>query len=217
MSKTLLVSILLVIIILAPTALSASKPNWVSVGKYAEYELILERSDGSRASGYARFEIIEVYDDHAVMKASYENPIDGSTWSREDTWYYDKSYYDVIINPNELRARNYPIEDKTVPAGTFKCYKVERGSLTIWYEVSTGLTVYGVDKASYGRMIIQLKSTNIIGGFPWLWIMIAVTIVVVVVAVVLVIVLKARKAATTAPTQPPAPETLNAPPPPPSS
>jgi len=212
-----LVSILLITLILAPITLSATKPDWVSVGKYAEYELILEGSDGTRETGYVRIEIKEVYNDHAVLKVSINIPGSGSE-DREDTWYYDKSYHGIILNPAGLRAKNYPIEDKSVPAGTFKCYKVERVSGTAWYEVSTGLLVYGEVAVLGARGIVQLKSTNIIGGFPWLLI-IAVIVIVVVVAVVLVVVSKIRKVATTAPppTQPPTPEAPTVQPPPTST
>jgi len=208
--------ILLIAVILAPITLSATKPDWVSVGKYAEYEVILEARDGTRVSGYIKLEVKEVHEDHAVIKVSTNVPEFGSRES-DEKWYYSKSFGDIIVNPDELRAGGYPVEDKTVPAGTFKSYKVARGLSTAWYEASTGLLVYAEETTLGGRTIIQLKSTNIIGGFPWLLVLLAIIAVIVAVAVVaVVLVLVFRKALTTAstPTQPPTPETPGASPPP---
>jgi len=210
MNKTLIVSILLIAIILTPTALSASKPSWVAPGKYAEYEV---KVSGFSETGSLRWEIKEVHDTYAMVEISMRIPFTGESTSSTEKWTYGENLGgDLAIDPSRLNGMNLPVEYKTVPAGTFKCYKYTYANgYTAWYDTSTGILV-AMETTLLGlSATLELKSTNIM-GFPWLWIIIGVLVVIAVVFIALRAI--KRKIATIASTPSPTPETLPQTPPP---
>jgi len=194
MNRVLLVSILLIAAVLAPIALSASKPDWVAPGKYAEYKV--KTSDSSN-TWTMRWEIKEVHDDYAIVEVTGIEP--GQTTTAKLIWtpsgsvslVVDSGYIDSIaMDPEELKRMNLPTEYKTVPAGIFKCYKYEtKGddasyAVAVWYEVSTGILVAAESKASGQSVTAELKSTNIVSGIPVLEGVIAIVIIVLIIVLV---------------------------------
>jgi len=197
MNRVLLVSILLIAAVLAPIALSASKPDWVAPGKYAEYEVKISSLSGSWT---VRWEIKEVYDTYAVVEISGQDPFTGESRSSTENWTYEPSPdFLIIVDPSYLKRMNLPTEYKTVPAGIFKCYKYEMESVafnasywsyTFWYEVSTGILVAAESKEPDRSVTIELKSTNIVSGIPVLE---GVITIVIIVLIIVLVVWKFRK------------------------
>ena len=69
MNRVLLVSILVVAVMLASITLSASKPDWVAPGKYAEYEVVVKTNE-TELRGVLRWEVKEVHDTYAMVEVT---------------------------------------------------------------------------------------------------------------------------------------------------
>ena len=154
----------------AALVVAQEKPDWVSTGKYAEYEFYLQTNVPGAPSGTlgtARWEITEVYDDYATVSwqvnvdPQYQQffpgyiPPGGS-----ETWYYTDDVAGFILGSDALSklASGQPPssvpgtvsqESKGTKAGTFDCYKVSASqstpygtiNLNMWYERETGILV----------------------------------------------------------------------------
>jgi len=211
MNRAVLLSILLIAAVLAPIALSASKPDWVAPGKYAEYQV---KSSTTSETATLRWEIKEVYDTYAVVAIS--GKVLGQSLSTTINWEFGSkitplsSLGPLVVNVDDLKKSNPPMEDKTVPAGTFKCYKVEENIIfatyRAWYEASTGILV-AMEVSALGQSVtLELKSTNIISGaLNWMWIVIIVVVVIVVVVAVVLVAKKLKKPKAPAQPQQPIP------------
>jgi len=222
MNRVLLVSILVVAVMLAPITLSASKPDWVAPGKYAEYEVVVKTNE-TELRGVLRWEVKEVYDTYAIVEVTGIDPITARNVSTTVKWEYWLDLYGFLTGNNYLRGGSNWREFKRVPAGTFECYKtgytymllvenigLMHVSFTAWFETTTGILVAMEGRAGYREVSMQLKSTNIVEGIPWLWILMGAFTVAVVVAIVAVVASKTGRPEPTAPLQtstPPVPGT----------
>jgi len=122
MNRVLLVSIFLVAVVLTPITLSASKPDWVAVGKYAEYEVVVKTNE-TELRGVLRWEVKEVYDTYAMVEVTGIDPITARNVSTTVKWEYWLDLYGFLTGNNYLRGGSNWREFKKVPAGTFECYK----------------------------------------------------------------------------------------------
>jgi len=161
-------SILLIMAILAPGALTTSKPYWVAPWKYAMYEV---RSLLTGESWYVRWDIREVYDTYAIVEMR----------EREDRytirWRYDNLvgtlglqgfYVETILLHPPLYGGGWThqgVENKTVQAGTYTCLKfavkTDEAGFEAWYDVNTRILVYAEINASGQEVVAELVSTNI--------------------------------------------------------
>jgi len=211
MNRVLLVSILVVAVMLAPITLSASKPDWVAPGKYAEYEVVV-KTNKTELRGVLRWEVKEVHDTYAMVEVTGLDPITARNMSTTVKWEYWLDLYGFLTGNNYLRGGSNWREFKKVPAGTFECYKtgytfmllLEDGGLmyvsfTAWFETTTGILVAMEGRAGYREVSMQLKSTNIVEGFQWLWAIMGAATVTMIVTVVVVLVSKARRPETATP------------------
>jgi len=211
MNRVLLASILLVAMVLTPITLSASKPDWVAPGKYAEYEVVVKTNE-TELRGVLRWEVKEVHDTYAIVEITGLDPITARNMSTTVKWEYWLDLYGFLTGNNYLRGGSNWREFKRVQAGTFECYKTGHTymllveniglmhvSFIAWFETTTGILVAMEGRAGYREISMQLKSTNIIEGIPWLWIIMGAFTVAVIVTVVVVLVSKARRPETTTP------------------
>jgi len=145
------------------------KPNWVSTGKYAEYEITIQSNIPDAPSGTIgtiRWEITSAYSDYAEVSYTVDVPpqyvdllpLEVASGGTEE-WYYSEDMGGLILGSTSLNSLaqgqtpydmgSVTTEAKSAPAGTFDCYKISLsqstpyGTITFnaWYDKATGVLV----------------------------------------------------------------------------
>jgi len=182
---------------LAGCAAEAQRPDWVSEGKYVEYKVYIQ-SDAPQVPkgevGTLRLEIVRVYDRYAEVNVRSDVLPEARSYvpfsaGYEMTWYYESDGFALssaslselaqgrppksMLDWFERASMEYSVgsELKSVPGGTFDCYKVsawsqgEDARYDYWFDKKTGLIVAfsmgGKYQGYWLEINVELSTTNI--------------------------------------------------------
>jgi len=151
MGRGVAIAILMIFLITSIIGIAAAKPSWVDVGKYAEYEILVDSNIPNVPSGKigsvklqvktatsdsASIEISTSIDQQVLRDMQNALGIDISMLipiiTTSYTWNYTNDVYLFILGSESLdklsKGQSLPgvslsTESKMVPAGTFNCYK----------------------------------------------------------------------------------------------